>query len=197
MPKIRLNATKQMAVALAVKQAKRDAVAERQQAERSEGRKTWHGIQEQIAAAEARGEVVDEPADRGPINVLSRDGMMWLIKRKKLTGYLRVAAERFRHDYEVLHLGGIGSCISGGAGGGGDDMTMMKVQAASKLVELKIKAFLRDEGLINVMEAVAGRGETLRDLAMGNQKLAELLEAEFIVACRLVAAFYAHRHLTN
>ncbi len=189
MAKLKLKATEQMARALEQRQLADARVAEHQQAEKTERIDTWRGIKDQVAGAAARGEVV-ESVDRGPINILSRDGLLWLIKKGRLNAEMRAAAEKFRHQYALLHLGGVGSCIANASGSGECDVIMLKVQAAEELKIVRKGALLNDDGLVSIVDAVAGRGDTIRELAKGNRMLADLLEAEFCVACRLLARFY-------
>lgn len=178
-----------MSAAALARSAAEAARREALEAERAEREATRAGLAAQVATARARGEAVNVGDGRGPVRMLSRDGLLWLISRKRLSAEQRGAAEMFRGLYRLVHLGGVGSCISGSVGGpgAGETMTASKLDAIGRLSRIRGEVLRRDEGMIAVLEAVAGRGETIRDLARGDQAVAALLEAELGVALRLIA----------
>lgn len=127
------------------------------------------------------------------IQVLNRDGMAWLTKKGRLVGSAKNAAERYRTTFEAIH----GSIASGL----GEPERSRKVfqgfvpsearhAAIWDLDEARKEALGSDHGLITLMDEVAGKGTTLRDLAKGDKHQADRLETEFLVACRLLARHY-------
>jgi hypothetical protein len=189
----RMTATADMARAMEQRSHAAAIVAEAQASERAESLATSRGIAEQVALAHDRGEEVEE-AQRGPVRVLTRDGLLWLIQKGRLNAAQRSAAERFRRDYAIVHLVGVGSCLGGDGGaaatGSTDNAIVMKLEAARRLERVRKEALHRDERLVTIVDEVVGRGRTIRECAKGSKPLAEMLEAELCVALRLLAAWY-------
>ena len=154
------------------------------------------GVRAHIRATIAREapEEVDE-ADQGPVTLLARDGLNWLVKRKTkpLTMAQRMAGEEYRKHYLALYAAGGRSCIGEAPSGnanthGGDTLPPLRNAAArEQLDRARVKGLAGDGALIWLVDEVCGKGSTLRDLAKGDQKTAESLEAELKVALRLLA----------
>lgn len=145
-----------------------------------------------VAVAKGRKEVVEEtPAG---VAVLSRDGMLWLVRQSRLTGSAKVAAERYRRDYGMAHMGGLGSALADPERSHtmfvGHTASAAKTAAIHDLDDARMIGLGGDGALAWLMDEVAGRGSTVRDLARGDRHHADKLETEFLVACRLLAAFY-------
>jgi hypothetical protein len=145
-----------------------------------------------VSVARGRNETVSETA--GGVEVLSRDGLLWLVRRGRLNGSCKVAAERYRRDYGAAHMGGLGSALADPERGHtpfvGFTASEAKTTAIRDLDDARLIGLGGDGALVRLMDEVAGRGATLRDLAKGDRHGADRLETEFLVACRLLAAFY-------
>src|SRR5581483_7731580 len=148
------------------------------------------GIRESVNLAKDRGELV-EFVDRGPIRILNRDGLLWLIAKRRLGPALRDAAERYRSDYQIIHGGVLRSCLDDSRSGGAGAEAMEALRRARENLEgARVKGLARDGSMTWLMDEVAGKGSTLRDLAQGNQQDAAAYEVEFRIACRLLARHY-------
>ena len=126
--------------------------------------------------------------DNGPTRLLARDGLAWLVAKGKLNAAQRMAGERYRGHYELIHSGGLRSCIADTIGGG--DPSAAIAAARRHLDEARRKGLVSDNTLIWLADEVAGKGTTLRELAAGDQKRSEALEAELLVALRFLARHY-------
>jgi hypothetical protein len=120
--------------------------------------------------------------------LLARDGLAWLVAKGKLNAAQRMAGERYRGHYELIHSGGLKSCIADAIGGG--DPSAAIAAARRHLDKARRHGLASDNTLIWLCDEVAGKGTTLRELAAGDQKRSEALEAELLVALRFLARHY-------
>lgn len=139
-----------------------------------------------VTATQPADEVI--AVDNGPTRLLARDGLAWLVAKGKLNAAQRTAGERYRGHYELIHSGGLRSCIADTIGGG--DPSAAIAAARRHLDEARRKGLVSDNTLIWLADEVAGKGTTLRELAAGDQKRSEALEAELLVALRFLARHY-------
>ena len=139
-----------------------------------------------VASREAPAEVVE--VDGGPTRLLARDGLAWLVAKGRLNAAQRMAGERYRGHFELIHSGGLKSCIADTIGGG--DPSAAIAAARRHLDEARRKGLVSDNTLIWLCDEVAGKGTTLRELAAGDQKRSKTLEAELLVALRFLARHY-------
>jgi len=139
-----------------------------------------------VASREAPAEVVE--VDGGPTRLLARDGLAWLVAKGRLNAAQRMAGERYRGHFELIHSGGLKSCIADAIGGG--DPSAAIAAARRHLDKARRHGLASDNTLIWLCDEVAGKGTTLRELAAGDQKRSEALEAELLVALRFLARHY-------
>ena len=139
-----------------------------------------------VTATQPPDEVI--AVDNGPTRLLARDGLAWLVAKGRLNAAQRMAGERYRGHYELIHSGGLRSCIADTIGGG--DPSAAIAAARRHLDEARRKGLVSDNTLIWLADEVAGKGTTLRELAAGDQKRSEALEAELLVALRFLARHY-------
>lgn len=139
-----------------------------------------------VTATQPADEVI--AVDNGPTRLLARDGLAWLVAKGRLNAAQRMAGERYRGHYELIHSGGLRSCIADTIGGG--DPSAAIAAARRHLDEARRKGLVSDNTLIWLADEVAGKGTTLRELAAGDQKRSEALEAELLVALRFLARHY-------
>lgn len=186
MTKMRANPT--MAEVLRVRQAEADRLQARIEAERAEANETRAHIRA-VVDREPADEV--EAVDRGPTRLLARDGLLWLVAKKRITAAQRMAAERYRTIYAVLFASPIRSCIADTIGSApGDALTVAKANARQALDRARKIALADDLTMIRLVDEVAGKGSTIRDLAGGDKHRADTLEVELKVALRLLARHF-------
>ena len=118
-----------------------------------------------------------------------RDGLLWLIKKRRLTATQIATAKQWRDA--VRDAGGVSirSCIDDSSTGGGS-APWLRLQAAyvasaaSKtwLEQMRHDVLRGQVDMLTVMDGVCGAGRTLRELAGGNDRRAGELEAVLRVA---------------
>lgn len=122
-----------------------------------------------------------------------RDGLLWLIRKGKLTPHRRAAAAVYRAAYREPQEGAMRSCLNDDARGSGTgrppDYNSGKVVALRKLRALRAEALAGHEQMIFVMDGVCGGGLTLREMCGGEERAAGKLEAVLMVALDLVSAW--------
>lgn len=139
-----------------------------------------------------------EDVEQGPTNLLARDGLLWLVRKRRINLAQRNAAEDYRKFFTVIFAGGGRSCIGDSTGGnanthGADDLPPLRNAAAREQLDRARRVGLAgDERLIALVDAVAGRGETLRELAKGDKDAAAILETELRVALRFLARHWGY-----
>ena len=148
--------------------------------------------------ARRKGEVLKlkrHPAEREVEPV--RDGLLWLIKKGKLTPSRRAAAAIYRAAYREPQEGAMRSCLDDSVRGSGTgrppDYNSGKVDAIRRLQAMRAEALAGHEQMIFVMDGVCGGGLTLREICGGEERAAGKLEAVLMVALDLVAAWETHR----
>lgn len=152
------------------------------------------GAAEQDAHLAAQG--VD--TERTVSGVGQRHGLLWLIAKKRLNPDRRRAGESWSNDYALIRSDGLRSCLNDNASGGAanDDMAST---AAKKITDAKdrlrcarqhITWATGSARLADLLDAVCGRGETLRVLANNDKDRAALLEVELQVALDMAAVSY-------
>ncbi len=149
------------------------------------GREVWAAV---VNGEDKDAGTLVAEAERGPVKLLVRDGLLWLVEKRRVNAAQRMAGERYRGHYELIHSGGLKSCIADTIGGG--DPSAAIAAARRHLDEARRKGLVNDNTLIWLADEVAGKGTTLRELAAGDQKRSEALEIEFVVALRFLARHY-------
>ena len=148
-------------------------------------------LADQARLADARGVETVRTA-KGPA---TRDGFLWLAKKRRLTAPRFEAGMRFGQLYARARSDGLKSCINDEAGGGGgepDSPLQARVRAAAALAGLRQHAARAVGGeaggrLFGLLEAVCGRGDTLRELAGGDDRRAAVTESELMTALDMAA----------
>ena len=183
-----LQANPRMMAAVIRQREREEAVRLEQERERAEVRE---GLKETIRIARERGEQV-EMVDRGPVRIASRDGLLWLVSKGRLTHAQRTAAETYRADFSVIegsrYRCGLELTLGGGRSGVGD--AEIAESARRRLEDARRKALGGDSALIWVSDEIAGKGTTARELGGNRCDGALAIETEFKVACRLLAKHY-------
>lgn len=122
-----------------------------------------------------------------------RDGLLWLIKKKRLTPTQISTAKQWRDAVRDAQGVSIRSCIDDSASGVGSApwlrlQSAYVASAASKAwLEQARSEILRGQvDMLTVMDGVCGAGRTLRELTGGNDRRAGELEAVLKVALDLI-----------
>lgn len=177
-----------MAEVLRVRQAEAERLQAQIEAERAEASDTRAHIRA-VIDREPADEV--EAVERGPTRLLARDGLLWLVARNRISTAQRMAGERYRAIYAVLFASPVRSCIADTIGSSpGDALTVAKANARQALDRARKIALAGDLALIRLVDEVAGKGSTIRDLAGGDRHRADGLEVELKVALRLLAKHF-------
>lgn len=124
-----------------------------------------------------------------------RHGLLWLIQKGRLTPVRRTAGQRWSDDYSLIRTDGLRSCLNDNApGGGATDLRPdeKRIAATQRLDRARyhIRCATGSTRLADLMDAVCGRGETLRSLASGDKDRAERLEVELMIGLDMAAVSY-------
>lgn len=126
----------------------------------------------------------------------ARHGLLWLIQKGRLTPMRKVAGQRWSDDYSLVRTDGVRSCLNDNVRGAGSEALRLderKAAAAQRLQTAREQIVLStgSSRLADLLDAVCGRGETLRSLAGGDQIRATQMEAELCVALDMAAVSYS------
>ena len=157
------------------------------------GREVWQAV---INGEDHNSEILVTEVERGPTKLLVRDGLLWLVEKRRINAAQRMAGERYRSDYADLHHGGMKSCLDDtpGARFVSTELlpTLQHASARESLNLARRKGLVNDNTLIWLADEVAGKGTTLREIAAGDKHRAADLETELGVALRLLARHYGY-----
>lgn len=127
-----------------------------------------------------------EPAD-------DRDGLLWLVKKRRIKGDRQKAAMAYRAAFRDASGPTIKSALdfSGGFGrGSGTDFqhaaAVGSAHAKRALFALRWNVLSGQDDMLIVMDGVCGIGQSLRTLAGGDSRKAMALEAVLMVALDLI-----------
>lgn len=128
-----------------------------------------------------------------------RDGLVWLIQKKRLTPEQQRTAKTWRDAARDATGVSIKSCIDDTASGSGGPawqrlQAAYVATAASKawLDQMRREVLRGQVDMLTVMDGVCGAGHTLRDLAGGNDRRAGELEAVLRVALDVLVLSEQH-----
>lgn len=133
---------------------------------------------------------------RTTTGVGQRHGMIWLVEKKRLTGDRRRAAEAWAADYSLVRSDGLKSCLNDNAKGGSDGPSQQFIErkAAARYRLERAHDHLRhatgSSRLAYLIDAVCGRGDTVRSIAGGDKDRAAVVEAELMVALDMACVSY-------
>lgn len=124
----------------------------------------------------------------------TRHGFMWLERKERVTGRRRIAGQNWGRDYSLASNDGLRSCLNDNVPGGGDTPAPQdrKSEARGRLEQGRahIRYATGSENLANLLDAVCGRGDTLRALSGGDKIGAAVKEAELMIALDMAAEAY-------
>ena len=126
----------------------------------------------------------------------TRDGFLWLIQKGRVSASRRDAGLRYGELYSRARSDGIRSCMNDDIRGGdseGPAEAKLRATFALEAANRHILASMGQAGkrLVRLLEAVCGRGETLRELAKGDDREARALEADLLTALDMHALHLA------
>ena len=157
------------------------------------GREVWAAI---VNGEDQNSETLVAEVERGPTKLLVRDGLLWLVEKRRINAAQRMAGERYRSDYAAIHETGFKSCLndSPGARFVSTELlpTLQHASARESLNLARRHGLVNDNTLIWLADEVAGKGTTLREIAAGDKHRAADLETELGVALRLLARHYGY-----
>lgn len=151
---------------------------------------------EAAAAQDRELEAKGIDTSRTSTGVGQRHGMIWLIEKKRLSGDRRRVAEAWSADYALVQSHGLKSCLNDNAKGAseGPSQQFIERRAAARYRLDRAHDHLRHATgsgrLANLIDAVCGRGDSVRSLAGGNQTVAERMEAELMIALDMACVSY-------
>jgi hypothetical protein len=133
---------------------------------------------------------------REPVDEPPRDGLAWLLKKKRITDEQAREGLRYRAGFREDGGGvmGVGSCLEvslGGSGEGKEQKLVAQTEARRDYLLIVGSVLWHDTQLVAVMDGVCGLGQTPRYLAGGKQLEALALETQLKVALNLVIAWRA------
>lgn len=125
----------------------------------------------------------------------ARHGLLWLIQKGRLTPMRKVAGQRWSDDYSLVRTDGVRSCLNDnvrGAGAAAMRLEEKKAAAQQRLssARFRIRLMTGSDGLADLLDAVCGRGISLRALAGGDKVKAAQKEAELGIALDMAAVSY-------
>jgi hypothetical protein len=167
-----------------------DAAVERHERDLSD-RELASAAQHQDQLLAERGTETDRHATTG---AGTRHGFMWLERKGRVTGHRRIAGNWWGLDYSLIRSDGLRSCLNdnlpGGSGQSPGDEPKVKARQRLDGATHHIQTATGSTALVGLLDAVCGRGETLRDLAGGDKIGAAVKEAELMIALDLAAVAY-------
>lgn len=158
--------------------------------EKDEAAATQAQLAEQERLSEARG----APTSKAESGVATRDGWLWLIGKKRFSAARVESGRMFREKYERAHAAPVKSCLADGGGGGDANPVASNSHARFEVqgVRLHMESSVGHTtagALFTLLEAVVGRGETVRQLAKGDDRAAEAKVVELGFALDLAGVY--------
>lgn len=161
-------------------------------AAKDEAAQTKAQQEEQERLAEAR----NSPTDKTETGVATRDGWLWLERKKRFTGTRLQAGRIFREKYAKATGSSVKSCIAESTGGGGGDATPTASQVHARFEIDGVRAHMRSAigqtnggALFSLLEEVCGKGETVRSLVDGDDRKADAKVIELGFALDLAGVY--------
>ncbi|MBD3817909.1 MAG: hypothetical protein IE912_03205 [Brevundimonas diminuta] len=125
----------------------------------------------------------------------ARHGLLWLIQKGRLTPMRKVAGQRWSDDYSLVRSDGVRSCLNDNVRGPVTETLRLEEKRAAAQQRLeaargRIRQTTGSDRLADLLDAVCGRGSSLRALAGGDKVKAAQMEAELGVALDMAAVSY-------
>lgn len=150
-------------------------------------------LAETIALEKARGGEV-ERVRGGPILMLDRDGLLWATKKASVTGSELEAAIWYRATHQMA-AGAVKSALNalGVRRIGWRHMGPGDRKLAAYAELRAAEAAVKEPRLVTILDLVAGKGRTFREIANGDDVVAKRLENLFVEACRRLSHYTRSR----
>lgn len=169
------------------------AICPRLGCDKVEGSKRYQILTRPGGRAEVKVATREEPA------VLVRDGLAWLVRKKRLSVEQRVAAYKYQAAFrdageEAAIKSSLGDGLQevhtapGSRDGHATTLVLGAVQAKRELFRMRFEILRGQTDMLTVMDGVCGVGWSPRELANGNGHKANELETVLRVALDLIAA---------
>jgi hypothetical protein len=135
------------------------------------------------------------PTAREPGGPATRDGFMWLVRKGRVTQHRVNAGQRYGVLYAKARSDGIKSALNESVGGSGGSPMDAHLKAVFELDAAKrhvYRAMGEHQGrrLVDLLDRVCGRGETLREIGSNDDRKAMILEAELMMALDMEAVHF-------
>jgi hypothetical protein len=118
---------------------------------------------------------------------------MWLERKGRVAGRRRIAGQNWGRDYSLARTDGLRSCLNDNVPGGEAVAPQDRKSEARANLERgreHIHFATGSTSLAELLDAVCGRGDTLRALAGGDKIGAAVKEAELMIALDMAAEAY-------
>lgn len=158
--------------------------------EKDEAAKTEAMLAEQERLSDARG----APTAKAESGVSTRDGFLWLVGKKRVSAARAEAGRLFREKYEKAHAAPVKSCLADGGGGGNatplasNSHAKFEIEGVRRHMESSVGSHTAGS-LFSLLEAVCGKGDTVRQLAKGDDRKADVMVAELGLALDLAGVY--------
>lgn len=122
-------------------------------------------------------------------------GLEWLRRKERITLNQYRAGEQYGDDFAKADEPVIRSCLNDHVGGEPEPMQETKRAASARLQAARLGALNGHEKMIDLLDAVCGRGARVRTLAGGDDAMANRLEAQLLIGLDLLASYYGYDRL--
>ena len=156
--------------------------------ERLDARAADREAEEAARSAERLAKRRGVPTAREPGGPSTRDGFLWLVRKGRVTQARYDAGQRYGELYAKARGDGVKSVLNDSVGSGdGDGPTGALLRAVFALDAANLHIFramgeAQGRRMVAVLERVCGRGETLREVAGGDDRRTLIVEAELMTA---------------
>lgn len=150
------------------------------------------GAQEREALAETRG----APTVKTETGVATRDGWLWLVNKGRYSPGRVEAGRLFREKFSKATDDSMKSCLNDSGGGGAGDGNPMAARLHAQFEIDGVRSHMRSAvgllagaTLFDLLTAVCGRGETVRQIAAGDDRKADAKAIELGFALDLAGVY--------
>lgn len=132
--------------------------------------------------------------DRHRTGTGTRHGFMWLERKGRVTGHRRQAGQKWGQDYALASAHSLRSCLNdnvrGGTGGEPDQVRISDARGRLEAAADHIRNATGSLALVALLDAVCGRGDSVREIAKADKVQAAIHEAELMIALDMAAVAY-------
>lgn len=153
-------------------------------------------VRESLEEGERLGDQRHAPTAKSEAGPSTRDGFLWLVNRNRYTSARVEAGRHFREKYERARSDSVKSCLNdtpGGRTGEGPSASFSHARFELKGVRDHFHDAIGEasgESLYRLLESVCGEGETVRQLAKGEDRKADGLVIELGFALDMAGVYF-------